>query len=224
MRLNLAYKVAIFDCDGVILQSNQMKSEAFVCALKGEEPELIEEFVEYHKNNGGVSRFVKFEYFFQHIKKQPQYDVELKKALDKYASITSEGLPKCELVPGIVDMLEYFKNERVPCYVASGGAQTEVRECLAEIGLSQYFEGIYGSPETKKEHLEALDERSQLSYPGVYFGDAKSDVDAAEAFKLDFVFISSCSEWGGGMGYCESRGVQHIPDFNSVAFDYQISN
>ena len=67
------YTHAFFDCDGVILNSNKVKSEAFALALEGESPELVRKFVQYHQKNGGISRFVKFEYFFKHIKKQLNY-------------------------------------------------------------------------------------------------------------------------------------------------------
>ena len=51
------YKYALFDCDGVILQSNELKSAAFAGALAGEPEDLVAQFVAYHKENGGVSRY-----------------------------------------------------------------------------------------------------------------------------------------------------------------------
>ena len=48
-----AYQIAVFDCDGVILDSNQIKSEAFAYALPDDPPELVKNFVQYHKENGG---------------------------------------------------------------------------------------------------------------------------------------------------------------------------
>ena len=65
----LNYKVAIFDCDGVILMSNQMKSKAFALTLKNEKKKLVNEFMSYHQQNGGISRYVKFDYFYKEIKK-----------------------------------------------------------------------------------------------------------------------------------------------------------
>lgn len=216
MQLNQNYKVAIFDCDGVILQSNEMKSTAFAKALEGEDPQLVKTFVEYHKSNGGVSRYVKFDHFFRNIKKQVEFDRSLASALEKYALITSQGLLTCELVPGVIDIFDYFNSKGVRCYVASGGAEGEVRYCLGELGLSRYFDGIYGSPRTKIDHLEELRANNLLGAPCVYFGDAKSDLDAAKAFGLDFVFISSYSDWENGLGYCESHGIPHICDFRAL--------
>ena len=50
------YKSVVFDNDGVIMDSNAAKTEAFALALEGEEEVLIEEFINYHKAFGGVSR------------------------------------------------------------------------------------------------------------------------------------------------------------------------
>ena len=67
------YKQVIFDCDGVILNSNDIKSNAFARSLIDEDKGLVKQFIEYHKKNGGVSRFKKFEYFFKNIKGQKEY-------------------------------------------------------------------------------------------------------------------------------------------------------
>ena len=62
------YDFFIFDCDGVILNSNNLKSKTFAEALAGEPPDLVAEFVEYHKNNGGISRYKKFWYYYKTMK------------------------------------------------------------------------------------------------------------------------------------------------------------
>ena len=59
--LNLKkYNKVVFDCDGIILDSNDVKSKAFAKSLIGSGNQSISEFIDYHKKNGGVSRFVKF--------------------------------------------------------------------------------------------------------------------------------------------------------------------
>ena len=63
------FDYAIFDCDGVILDSNAIKTQAFREALPGEPEDLVEQLVSFHKATGGVSRYVKLEYFFKELKK-----------------------------------------------------------------------------------------------------------------------------------------------------------
>ena len=58
MKLNLSsYKTIIFDCDGVILNSNKIKTEAFYNVTATYGIEAANELVSYHKLNGGISRY-----------------------------------------------------------------------------------------------------------------------------------------------------------------------
>ena len=57
------YKYLIFDCDGVCLDSNQIKSNLFYDIAKSVDSAKAKEFLKYHKNNGGMSRYEKFRYF-----------------------------------------------------------------------------------------------------------------------------------------------------------------
>jgi len=210
------YTIAIFDCDGVILESNKIKSEAFALALANENPTLVKEFVEYHQTNGGISRYIKFEYFFKNIKKQTNYELELKDTLVRYAALSKKGLLECPEISGVRDILKYFKAINVPCYVASGGDQQEVREVFEIRGLTSYFNGIYGSPVSKIENLAMLKSEGKLTTAGIFFGDAFSDMQAAKEYSLDFVFISGVSEWKDGLSVCKGMNFPSYIDFTTL--------
>ena len=64
------YDYFIFDCDGVIINSNEIKNEAFREVLKDEKGNLVIDFINYHQQNGGVSRYEKFLHYYKNIKKQ----------------------------------------------------------------------------------------------------------------------------------------------------------
>ena len=61
------YKSIVFDCDGVILNTNKIKTEGFRVSTKNYKNEYVELLVKYHLLNGGISRFRKFEYFLDEI-------------------------------------------------------------------------------------------------------------------------------------------------------------
>jgi phosphoglycolate phosphatase-like HAD superfamily hydrolase len=210
------YKVAIFDCDGVILDSNKIKSEAFSLALSDENPALVKEFVEYHQKNGGISRYIKFEHFFKKIKKQSNYSQALNAALARYATLSKKGLLECSEIAGIRDVLEYLNVLKIPCYVASGGDQLEVREVFETRGLTSYFDEIFGSPLSKIENIASLKAEGKLAIPGVFFGDARNDLNAAQEYGLDFIFISGVSEWKDGSLVCNEMNLPSYIDFRSL--------
>lgn len=215
LKLN-RYRAAIFDCDGVILNSNSIKSEAFALALPDEPKELVSKFVKYHQENGGVSRYIKFDYYFKNIRKLENYKELLEVALTRYAQLSRKGLLECEELEGIRPLLRKFNDLNVPCYVTSGGDQEEVREVLLARGLYGFFNGVFGSPNSKVENLTQLNQKALLNLPGIYFGDAKSDMLAANEFNLDFVYVSGVSEWTEGEEISRRLGHDTILNFNGL--------
>ena len=51
------YKTLVFDCDGVVLNSNSVKTSAFYKAALAYGEVAATALVEYHVANGGVSRY-----------------------------------------------------------------------------------------------------------------------------------------------------------------------
>jgi beta-phosphoglucomutase-like phosphatase (HAD superfamily) len=53
----------IFDFDGVLVESVDVKGDAFVALYKYETPEIREKVKRYHSEHGGISRFEKIRYY-----------------------------------------------------------------------------------------------------------------------------------------------------------------
>lgn len=209
------YIYAIFDCDGVILDSNAIKTEAFRLSLDNEPKYLVEKFIEYHKSNGGVSRYVKFDYFFTTMKGVDDSTVATKRALDKYSRIVKDKLLACDFIPGIYKVLEIFQENKIPCIVISGGDEQELQEVFEKRQISKYFFKIFGSPKTKLENMQRLHDILDLYQKGVYFGDARSDYEVASEFNQDFVFVEGRSEWHD-WGKYKIGFSDIIEDFSSI--------
>jgi beta-phosphoglucomutase-like phosphatase (HAD superfamily) len=209
------YKSFVFDCDGVILDSNSIKTEAFRKALADEPGKLVDEFIQYHKDNGGVSRYIKLQYYFDEIKKQQDSEQALANALTRYAEIVREDLLKASMIEGIEGFLYTCQKNKRPCFVNSGGDQQELREVFSERGLDHFFSMIFGSPASKKENLEKMLIKEMLPEPVLFFGDAYSDYLAAKAYEIDFVYVSGKSEWTEGCAFSLRNGITVIDNFNS---------
>lgn len=204
-----AYARAVFDCDGVILDSNGLKSHAMGAALEGEPVDRREAFVAYHRAHGGVSRYVKFAHYFERMYPTPNAEARTQEALERYAALVEEGLRRCEELPGIRSLLGRMRDAGIACFVNSGGDEAEVRAAMAERGLAPCFAGIFGSPATKHANLARIAGIDD-GMPGLFLGDAKSDFDAAVAFGLEFVFVAARSEWADGLAFCAERGAPVI--------------
>src|SRR5690606_28142226 len=57
----------VFDCDGVVLDSNRVKTEAFYQVALPYGEAAAQAFVAYHTANGGISRYKKFAHFLHEI-------------------------------------------------------------------------------------------------------------------------------------------------------------
>ncbi len=192
------YDYFIFDCDGVIFDSNKLKGIAFADSLPYESSEFVKLFVEYHKQHGGISRYEKFEHYFKNIQNYPDADYKISEALILFGSIVKKGLLKCNYVPGILEFLEIQATIGKPMFVVSGSDEVELREVLLTRGILKYFREVYGSPISKIENTSKVIDEIGVQKKGCFFGDSRSDYEAAKKFALDFIYVSQFSEWEEG--------------------------
>lgn len=192
------YDYLIFDCDGVILDSNLLKSRAFSDALTDEPPELVKSFVDYHKQHGGISRYEKFNYYFTDIQNCTDSEKKISKALTRFASIVKKGLMECNYVPGIHEFIKQQSTLGVPLFVVSGSDEKELKKIFLKRKILKFFKKIYGSPTNKIENTAKVIQDMSRQKKGCFFGDSKSDFEAAQRFGIDFVYVRQFSEWKDG--------------------------
>jgi len=187
MRQLSDYNVYIFDCDGVVLDSNQLKIDAMESALSAffQDRNKITECINYFRYNFGRSRFHHVDVFVDDIFCLSKHDAEAKKndIIEFYSQQCKSLYLSAELTPGFIDFITRLNGKK---YVASGSEQTELREVFQLRGLSPYFVGIYGSPMLKTE-LVANILKQEDSADAVMFGDALSDLSAARDNNIDFI-------------------------------------
>jgi len=209
------YNVFIFDCDGVILDSNEIKTKAFQESLSGEPENLIYDFIDYHKKNGGHSRYKKFKFYFNNLKKQTNSDKSIKIALNNFASIVSRKLVVCSFIPGVLELIKHLFYLKKRLFVLSGSDQAELIQVFNKRNIGYYFEKIYGSPKTKLDNAKILSKNISNNEKVIFFGDSKSDFITAKNFGYDFVFVSGKSEWENGEILIKKNDYISINDFTS---------
>lgn len=200
------YRCLAFDCDGVVLDSNAVKTDAFhqVALPFGEA--AAQAFVDYHQANGGISRYRKFEYFLQQIVKVDDAQEHLPILLDQYASAVRQGLLECAVAPGLQELREYLPQSR--WMIVSGGDEAELRDVFAARGLDVLFDGgIFGSPTAKDSILAREQACGNLAGPALFLGDSRFDHQCAAAAGLDFVFLQGWSEFHDAPSYFADRPV-----------------
>jgi phosphoglycolate phosphatase-like HAD superfamily hydrolase len=206
----------IFDCDGVILQSNRLKSDALGEVLVQYDPKIVAAFVAWHKKTGGVSRFEKFANFFRHQLGVEDWQALTDAACVDFGKIVFEGLCRCPFVPGFDAYLAWLQTQNIPLAVNTGGAEDEVRAVFRTRGMLGDFQTVLGSPTTKFDNMIKLREMDLLRPGAIYFGDSKLDFELARDFELHFVYVGHESEWPEGKMVTSQTGGQIISDYQSM--------
>lgn len=209
------YKTLVFDCDGVVLNSNKIKTQAFYESTKHFGHEYAQALVDYHVQNGGISRYAKFEYFITQILKQA-LDASLNQdLLQRFAQAVKDGLMSCEVAEGLTELRA--QTAHANWLIVSGGDQEELHEVFAVRGLDKYFNGgIFGSPDTKDIILAREIANGNISQSALFLGDSKYDYQAAHRAGLDFVFLSDWTEVKNHQAWCEKKGIRFILNLMSL--------
>lgn len=194
LQINLSkYKTFIFDCDGVILNSNFIKAECFYLSVLEFGEDVASSFKEYHSKAGGVSRTEKYDHLIKNI--LPKFSIKITeknflkiKLITKYESILKSLIIKAELSPYLKRIKTQYKNSN--WIMISGAEQNELRHILKSKGVDNLFDqGIFGSPKTKYSILKEKIKDKKIIFPAIFFGDSKLDFHASLKFNIDFIFL-----------------------------------
>lgn len=202
------YETLVFDCDGVILNSNKIKSQAFYEATKHFGHDAADALVKYHVQRGGISRYAKVKYFIDSILKQDFDEVLYQDLLSRFAQAVKDGLMSCDIAEGLSE-LKSKTNSR--WLIVSGGDQNELREVFAARNIAKYFDGgIFGSPDSKDVILEREVLNQNITGSVLFLGDSKYDYKAALAAKMDFVFLSGWTEVKEWEDFCTVNDLDNV--------------
>ncbi len=189
------YDVIVFDCDGVILDSNDFKSEVFrqVLAAHDFPPSEIEAFSIFQKNNFGTSRYRLFQALVDG-QFGPCRDVTCDALLTAFGEMCLVGYLEQAETPGLRSSLDLALMDGRALYIVSGSDEGELRHVLNARGLGAYFKAIYGSPRTKGENMQIIKAMHPPKTRYLFVGDAEADMAAAEGAGADFVFMARYSK------------------------------
>ena len=180
----------IFDFDGVIVDSVQLKVDAFLEMYQGHGEEILQAVEHYQRYHGGISRSRKFEYFEETLLGNPADEDRIAELSERYSRLVEDKVASCPAVDGAVEFLN-GKGQDLPCYVISGTPQQELTRIADRRGLSDHFRKMLGFPTTKEQGIEQFladgpYDRTRV----VMIGDAMTDHDAAQATGVGFVGVA----------------------------------
>lgn len=179
-------QVLILDFDGVVIESNAVKTQAFERVF-ARFPQHAEAMMAYHHAHVSVSRFAKFDHLAGLMGCADNAALKSDIAAD-FSRYVLEGIMAVPLVPGAEAFLQ-MANVRLPLYLASVTPEPELKLILAERGLAHWFRDVYGCPPWTKSDAIRHVLLTENAKPDdvLLIGDSAGDQRAAKETGVRFL-------------------------------------
>ena len=187
MKSSNTIKTIFWDFDGVLMNSNAVRDKGFELVLTDYPKDQVKQVMDFHQANGGLSRYVKFRYFFEEVRGEEITDEEVQVWADKFSEIMLANLINEDLhFRETVDFLKAnYQNYKM--HIVSGSDGNELRKICKGVGIDNYFKSIEGSPTPKKKLVADILEKEKYKLEEcVLIGDSINDYEAAKVNNILF--------------------------------------
>jgi len=200
-----SFKAILWDFDGVIMDSMPIRQKGFELALDTYPKDQVAQLLAFHHANGGLSRYVKFRYFFEVIRKEKCTQQMIDQLCDDFTRLMRKELVNPSLlINDSLDFIRKYYNE-IPMHIVSGSDGNELRHLCQSMALTTYFRSIDGSPTPKKVLVaDVLQRCGYRSEDVVLVGDSINDLEAAHANGVRFLGYNNEALKSLGDGYVEA--------------------
>ncbi|MEZ5333351.1 MAG: HAD family hydrolase, partial [Thermoanaerobaculia bacterium] len=104
MNLPQPPRAVVFDFDGVIVESVEVKSRAFV-ELFPDRPDLHEAILEHHRDHLGLSRYEKIRWILAELLDEPADEERVDELAARFSDLVLDATVSCPLVTGAEETL-----------------------------------------------------------------------------------------------------------------------
>src|SRR5688572_16139418 len=96
----LRFDAIVFDFDGVLVESVDVKTKAFAALYDGYGSEVVSKVMQWHLAHGGVSRYEKFRHFHRAFLSKELSAEEEKSLGERFSALVEKAVIEAPWVPG----------------------------------------------------------------------------------------------------------------------------
>jgi HAD superfamily hydrolase (TIGR01549 family) len=181
-------KNILWDFDGVILDSMAVRDWGFEEIFKKFDRDKVLLLLNFHRKNGGLSRYVKIRYFYEEILEKEITENEVLEYANAFSVLMKKELvnPTNLIQESLQFIKENYKNYKF--HIVSGSDGEELRYLCEKMEISSYFMTIEGSPTPKNKLVKDLLKQHNYEISDcVLIGDSINDYEAAKDNKIQFM-------------------------------------
>ena len=180
----------IFDFDGVLVDSVEVKTEAFSAMYADYGDEVRIKVIDHHRKHGGMSRYEKFQFYHLNFLGKKLNNKEVENLASQFSELVIDKVVMSPEIAGAERFLQKHCVGNKVSVINSATPTDEIKKIIKQRGLAKYFTTIVGSPASKIDNLNYLMKlQNKSAKECLFFGDAKTDFDAAKEYGVDFIGI-----------------------------------
>lgn len=177
-------KSVVFDFDGVLVNSVELKYHAMKETFLEFGEEFAEKVLNYHKKFH-TTRYLTAEYAQKELKIEDESFVQ--KYAQKYSYLVEDQIVQMPFYPGAESLLIYL-SKIMPIFISTGTPTKEIDQILKKKCSRHLFSNVYGSPEPKEEHFKQIIKQTNIEPEEILFiGDMPSDYKVAKNIGVQFL-------------------------------------
>ena len=118
-------KTIIFDYDGIIAESVDVKTDAFAEIYRQYGADVVNKVINHHKSNGGVSRFEKFKIYHNEFLGLSLSQKELNDLTTLFSSLVLEKVISSSYVNGVYSFIKE-NHTNYNFFISTGTPKNEI--------------------------------------------------------------------------------------------------